>query len=208
MAIPPLLAVRNLSCCRGEALLFEGLDFSLEEGEGLQVEGANGSGKTSLLRILAGFVQPDEGDVFWRGVEINRQRSAFSAQLGYLGHHLGLKQDLSVTENLNMALALRQVTPEPSALMKVLDRLGLSDKRELLVRYLSQGQRQRVALAGLLLSGARLWILDEPFTALDAEGIREIQGVVREHLGLGGMAILTSHQALSLSRPLLTLRLG
>jgi len=208
MAMPALLAVRNLSCCRGETCLFEGLEFSLEAGEVLQVEGANGSGKTSLLRILAGLTQPDEGVVLWRGVEIQRQRSAFSAQLGYLGHHLGLKQDLSVTENLNMALALRQVIPGQRALAKVVDRLGLGDKRELLVRYLSQGQRQRVALAGLFLSGAAFWILDEPFTALDADGIREFQGMVMEHLGLGGTAILTSHQALSLGRSPTTLSLG
>jgi heme exporter protein A len=194
----PVLQALNLECLRGESLLFEGLSFGVSAGEVLQVEGANGSGKTSLLRIVAGLSPPAEGEVRWRGESTARRRSAFFGEIAYLGHHLGLKAELSVLENLRLAFALNSVPHSAEQLRSALERVGLSDRAELPVRALSAGQRQRVALARMVSSGAALWILDEPFTALDASGVALVQSLLEEHRGRGGLAVLTSHQAVEL----------
>jgi heme exporter protein A len=209
MTLPvPLLEARGLCCVKGEATLFENLGFSLSAGEALQVAGANGSGKTSLLRILSGLTPPDEGEVRWRGSNIMEQRAEFHGQLAYLGHHLGLKSELTVEENLRLALGIRSVRPA-SRLEGVLEKVSLDHRTDMPVRTLSAGQRQRVALARMLLSGALLWILDEPFTALDAAGVALVQSLAEAHLGGGGVLVLTSHQAVSLSnRPLRKLELA
>jgi heme exporter protein A len=194
----PVLEALGLECLRGESLLFEGLSFGVAAGEVLQVEGANGSGKTSLLRMLAGLSPPAEGEIRWRGGNIAERRAAYFDELAYLGHHLGLKGDLSVLENLRVAFALHSAEPAPARLLAALARVGLGDRAELPVRALSAGQRQRVALARMISSGAALWILDEPFTALDAAGIALVRGVLEDHTGHGGLAVLTSHQAVEL----------
>ena len=196
--MPPLLLEGiDLACYRGEIALFEHLDLRLEAGEALRIEGANGAGKTSLLRILAGLSRPDEGRVEWSGVDIHAKPLGFNAVLGFLGHLLGLKQDLSIEENLRIMTALRGQRMAPEALSKALDQVGLSDRLDLRVRQLSQGQRQRTALAALMLSGSLIWILDEPFTALDRTGIGLVESLLDRHLDQGGMAILTSHQPVS-----------
>jgi heme exporter protein A len=204
-----LLEARGLACLRGECQLFEGLSFGVSPGEALQVEGANGSGKTSLLRILAGLLPPAEGEVVWEGERISgSQRARYLGGLAYLGHNLGLKADLTVLENLRMAAALAGRVGTQSDLRFALDQLGLEDRAELAVRVLSAGQRQRVAMARLLISGARLWILDEPFTALDAAAVSQVVSLLENHLAQAGLAVLTSHQPVALSRGLRSLVLG
>jgi heme exporter protein A len=197
-ATVPLLEVRGLACLRGEASLFENLGFALGPGEALQVEGANGTGKTSLLRILAGLTPPDEGEVLWRGQRISDRRADFHAQLAYLGHHLGLKHELTVAENLKAAVAIQSIGAAPDRLDEALAQVRLTERASLPVRVLSAGQKQRVAVARMLLLGAVLWILDEPFTALDAAGVAMVSALIEAHLDRGGVAILTSHQAVPL----------
>jgi heme exporter protein A len=170
----------------------------LSAGEALQVEGANGAGKTSLLRIIAGMTPPDEGDVLWRGESIQDRRSDFNAQLAYLGHHIGLKHELTVEENLRASVMIGGATDSLGRLEDVLRQVGLSERADLPVRVLSAGQKQRVALARMLLIGAVLWVLDEPFTALDAGGIGLISELLGHHLDRGGLAVMTSHQAIPL----------
>lgn len=194
----PVLQALNLECLRGESLLFGGLSFGVSEGEVLQVEGANGSGKTSLLRILAGLSPPAEGEVHWRGENIAQRRAVFFGEIAYLGHHLGLKAELTVLENLRLAFALNGVPNSPERLDEALDRVGLLDRADLPVRALSAGQRQRVALARMVSSGAALWILDEPFTALDAAGVALVRSLLEAHAARAGLAVLTSHQAVEL----------
>ena len=194
---PLVLEGTDLACYRGEIALFEHLNFRLEAGEALRIEGANGSGKTSLLRILAGLSRPDEGRVEWLGTDIHLKPLAFNAVLGFLGHLLGLKHDLSIEENLRMMTALRGQALDKDAMTAALGEVGLGDRLDLRVRQLSQGQRQRTALAALMLSGSLLWILDEPFTALDRTGIALVESLLDSHLDQGGMAILTSHQPVS-----------
>ncbi len=209
MTVPrPSLEVRGLTCLRGESVLFEQLDFSLSVGEALHVMGANGSGKTSLLRIVAGLMLADEGEIYWRGQPLERQRSAFQAQLGYLGHHLGLKAELSVRENLKASLGLQGLRLDDNRLMAALAGFDLSERADLPVRALSAGQRQRVALARLLLLEAELWILDEPLTALDGPGVAQLERLAEAHLQAGGMLLMTSHQAVQLGPHLRTLSLS
>ena len=202
----PELQARNLGCLRGESWLFERLSFGVARGEIVQIEGTNGSGKTSLLRILAGLRAPSEGQVLWRGGDIAERRAAFWAEAVYLGHHLGLKAELSVAENLRFAAALRG--PIQSSVAAALATVGLAERGDALVGTLSAGQRQRVALARVIASGASLWLLDEPFTALDASGIALVQKLLDEHAAQGGLAVLSSHQAVALSGGLSRLTLA
>ena len=189
-----LLAVAGLECLRGDNLLFTGLNFQLRAGQLLQIEGANGSGKTSLLRILAGLSLPSEGEVLWEGLDIRRQRAAYFAQMAYLGHTLGVKAELSALENLRIDLALAGLHFDEGKVFRALAQVGLEGREDIPARALSAGQKQRVALARLLACPARLWIMDEPFTALDAAGVALVRSLLEAHLQNSGMAVLTSHQ--------------
>lgn len=191
------LEARNLACYRGDQCLFESLDLRVGPGELLRIEGANGAGKTSLLRILSGLSRPDAGEVCWAGTPIEKAQSGFARALGYLGHLIGLKLDLTLEENLRVMAALRGQSPEPLALKALLERLDLWSRRDLRARVLSQGQRQRTALAALVLFGGPLWILDEPFTALDRAGVVLTESLIDTHLESGGLVVLSSHQPLS-----------
>jgi heme exporter protein A len=204
----PVLRAQNLECLRGESLLFSGLSFGVFTGQILQIEGANGSGKTSLLRILAGLSPASEGEVLWRGENIARRRGAFFSEVAYLGHHLGLKAELTVRENLRFAFAMNGLSCPDETLEQALERVGLLDREDVPVRALSAGQRQRVALARMIASPAALWILDEPFTALDAAGVALVHRLLEAHAERDGLAVLTSHQAVDLRCGLTRLVLG
>ncbi|HYE34718.1 cytochrome c biogenesis heme-transporting ATPase CcmA [Methylocaldum sp.] len=204
----PALQARGLECVRSDSLLFSGLNLSVRTGQVLQIEGPNGSGKTSLLRILAGLTPPSDGEVLWRGENILRRRSAFLSEVSYLGHQLGLKAELSVEENLRLSLALNGLSFSPVRLAEALQAVGLAGREDSPARALSAGQRQRITLARLILSTATLWILDEPFTALDASGVTLVETLLAAHLNRGGLAVLTSHQAVQINGGLIKLALA
>jgi heme exporter protein A len=195
----PLLAVDELACERGERLLFRSLRFGLGPGQVLLVQGGNGQGKTSLLRLLAGLARPDAGEVRWRGEPIARCRDTYHREMAYLGHANGIKDELEPAENLRFRLGLQGRAFDAGRALKTLDRLGLSRCLELPCRALSFGQRRRVALAALLLADARLWILDEPLTGLDVHAVAQVEGLIRDHLQAGGLLVATTHQALNLA---------
>ena len=193
-----MLAVAQLTCQRGARTLFSGLSFTLPERQWIQIQGANGAGKTTLLRVLAGLVQPQEGTLTWQGQAVQECRAEWQRALLYLGHHAALKEELTPLENLRFSLGLEAMRADETVLMKALDRFGLQEREHLPVRYLSAGQRRRVLLARLLIRPAQVWILDEPYTALDAHATQFLSAVIEDHLEQGGSAILTSHQTLGL----------
>jgi heme exporter protein A len=189
-----VLEASNLDCLRGGRTLFRGLSFSLQGGELLRIAGANGSGKTSLLKILCGLLFPDNGEVRWQGTPIRRLREDYSRHLVYLGHAPAVKDDLSAAENLTVACTLAGRTASPQEAQKALESYGLP-ATGVPIRRLSQGQRRRAALARLLLSAdAPLWLLDEPFAALDAAAARFTEQLIASHVAAGGAAIYTTHQ--------------
>lgn len=183
---------------RDARTLFNDLSFELRAGEIIQIEGDNGSGKTSLLRILCGLALPSEGTVRWNQSNIRRCRTEYNASLVYIGHQPGIKEELTALENLRFYHALSGQAVTPSELEHALNQVGLHGFEDVPVRILSAGQRRRVALARLWLNHSPLWILDEPFTALDRSGITNLETRISDHIQSGGMAILTSHQSLDL----------
>lgn len=202
-----MLTAEGLTCQRGARRLFGQLSFELPNAQWLQIQGANGAGKTTLLRVLAGLVAPQEGSVSWRQQPISANREQWHRDLLYLGHQAALKEELSPLENLTYGLGLEGYPAEAEHLIQSLRRFGLRDREHLPVRYLSAGQRRRVLLTRLLVRPAELWILDEPFTALDVQATAYLATVIEAHLDRGGSAVLTSHQTLGL-RPGLVVNLG
>ncbi|MFZ1811707.1 MAG: cytochrome c biogenesis heme-transporting ATPase CcmA, partial [Candidatus Nitrotoga sp.] len=189
-----MLEISNLACSRGDHLLFSGLNFSLSAGDLLQVQGANGSGKTSLLRTLCGFMMPATGEIRWCGQNIRELGDAFYAEMVYLGHLNAIKDELNALENLRISAGLAGCKVDDKQVIAALRRMGLRGRETLPVKVLSQGQRRRVALTRLLLSNAPLWILDEPLTALDVGAVGLMQELIGEHLLNNGMVIYTTHQ--------------
>ncbi|MDO8811640.1 MAG: cytochrome c biogenesis heme-transporting ATPase CcmA [Gallionella sp.] len=194
-----MLEVSNLACSRGDHRLFSGLSFALHPGQIMQVQGANGSGKTSLLRTLCGFLIPDEGAINWRGESISDLDEEYYAEMLYLGHLNAIKDELSALENLRISAGLSGVELDEKEALAALRRMGLRGRERLPTKVLSQGQRRRVALARLLTSDAQLWVLDEPLTALDVGAVALIQELVAEHLVRQGMVIFTTHQPLEVA---------
>jgi heme exporter protein A len=206
----PVLAAAGLACRRGDRLLFEGLDLQVRAGQIVWVRGRNGQGKTSLLRLLAGLASPAEGRIRWGDEPLRAAGAAFLQRLVFIAHANALKEDLTVLESLRFLAHLhgREVTPQ--ALADALTLLGLHSRRDAPVRTLSQGQRRRVALARLLIEPqASLWILDEPYDALDADGCAILDEVLAAHALRGGSVVLTSHLPLAIARPVpVVLELG
>jgi heme exporter protein A len=195
-----MFEVKDLACSRGNKPLFEAVSFSLKPGQALHLEGDNGVGKTSLLRILCGLSPADAGEVRWQGQSVQADPSAFRAALFYLGHNLSLKEELSALENLQADAAVAGRTLSPAQALVALARMGLRGREHLPLRVMSQGQKRRTALARLLASQAPLWVLDEPFVALDAKAVDGLRSVLAGHVAQGGMVLFTSHQPITLQR--------
>ena len=195
----PLLQVDQLACVRGDLPLFADVSFGLSAGEWMHLQGDNGAGKTSLMRILCGLSPAAAGEVRWAGVPIRESAETYRAEMLYLGHTLSLKDDLSALENLQFEAAVSGEPLHPQRAQAALDSLGLRGREHLPVRVLSQGQKRRVALARLLTARARLWILDEPFVALDPAAVTLLVDLLGRHVTSGGMVLYTSHQTVPMS---------
>ncbi len=194
-----MLEAVNLGCARGERRLFSNLNFSVTPGTLLQLVGPNGSGKTSLLRILCGLLTPEEGEIRWRGENIRSLGEEYFSDLTYIGHRNGLKEELSSLENLTISAGLAGRVASPNDVRKVLGKMGLEGTENLPARLLSEGQRRRSALARLLSWSTSLWLLDEVLTSLDEAAVVLMKSLIEEHLSSGGMAIVATHQELNLS---------
>ncbi|MDX1823638.1 MAG: cytochrome c biogenesis heme-transporting ATPase CcmA [Thiohalomonadales bacterium] len=204
-----MLEVANLESIRGDRRLFTGLSFELAAGELLHLHGHNGSGKTTLLRTICGLITPTAGEVRWRDENVRKLRDEFARELVYIGHKNAIKADLTGTENLRIACQLDGIHVSVKQAWAALEKMGLHGHEDLPVRVLSQGQKKRVALARLLLNKAPLWILDEPFTALDKAAVAYLQTVIQDHVAAGGLVMLTTHQEVALTQgEVKSLRLG
>ncbi|WP_205669720.1 cytochrome c biogenesis heme-transporting ATPase CcmA [Aliivibrio fischeri] len=203
-----MLEIRNVTCIRDERVLFERLNFTISDGELIQIEGQNGAGKTTLLRIIAGLGYADEGDIFWKNESIKQNREEFHSDLLFLGHHTGVKRELTAFENLAFYQSMHDNYNEV-AIWDALARVGLAGREDVAAGQLSAGQQRRVALARLWLSNHKLWILDEPLTAIDKQGVKVLEKLFMDHAKQGGIVLLTTHQDLFIdSNELKKIRLG
>ena len=184
---------------RGDRRLFSGLDFAVSPGTFVQLTGPNGSGKTSLLRILCGLLAPAEGQVTWQGANIRSLGEEYFTAVTYLGHRHGVKDELSAVENLRISNALNGIAVSKDRALAVLQQMGLAGRELLPARLLSEGQRRRVALARLLVCETQLWLLDEVMTSLDKGAVVLVRSLIENHLAGGGIAIVATHQELELS---------
>lgn len=189
----------NLACVRGDRELFRDVNFSLEAGGLMQVRGPNGSGKTSLLRMLCGLSNPAAGEIRWSGTSIRALDGEYYGAMTYIGHLSGTKDDLTVIENLRISSALAGFDIGVDQAKGALGHIGLRGREALPVKVLSQGQRRRVALARLLVCKTPLWILDEPLVALDVAAVKLIQELLEQHLREGGMVVMTTHQEIDIT---------
>jgi len=186
-----LLQTRDLSCVKDDHTLFAELNIDLQAGQILLVEGKNGSGKTSLLRILTGLSLPESGEVLWQGHPISEVGADYYEQVNYVGHHDGIKRDLTCLENLRLVQAMGK--PLPIDLDNALEKVNLYKFGENFVATLSAGQKRRLAMARLVVTEAMLWIMDEPFTSLDKASMAMFQKMFELHLEQGGVIVMTSH---------------
>ena len=188
------LQVNHLSCQRGERILFNDVNLCFQSGDFLQIEGHNGVGKTTLLRSLSGLSRPREGEVLWNNEPILQQQEEFNQNLLFLGHHSGTKPELSAWENLRFFQKTTNSRQQAEVLWETLQVVGLLGYEDIPASQLSAGQQKRVALARLWLSTAPLWILDEPFNAIDKRGVQVLTNLFEFHISQGGIVIITSHQ--------------
>lgn len=204
-----MLTAQGLACLRGDRLLFKNVGFELSAGGLMYVLGENGSGKSSLLRLLCGLLTPEEGAVFWNGQAIGQDAELYQADLTYIGHLNGLKDDLTALENLQFGARLAGNVVDNVAALKALTAIGVARCANLPVGVLSQGQKRRVALARLWLTQSKLWILDEPFAALDIASVEVLAAQLSAHMANGGMTIITTHQDVAIqAQSTQTLRLS
>lgn len=202
------LEARELSVQRGDRVLFRNLQIQLHAGQALLVAGPNGAGKTTLLRTLCGLSQPAQGSIYWRGQDIAELREDYRNQLLYIGHRNGSKDELSCQENLEVAMGIAGRPTSLDERYRALAEVGLGGLEEMPARYLSQGQRRRLSLARLTLTRAALWVLDEPYNALDTQAMGWLTERLEAHLAAGGLAVLTSHYDVQLRGDLRRLNLG
>lgn len=203
-----MLEIKDVSCVRGDRPLFSGLHFTVAPGTICRVLGANGTGKTSLLRMISGLSAPAEGEILWGGQSIYRLREEFFAHLFYFGHAPAIKDELTAEENLQVAATLAGMDVTPAEVRGALARMGLRGREDLPARVLSAGQRRRVNLARMVLPGTpALWVLDEPFSALDAPAVEQLREIIEGHVGQGGMAVFTTHQDASWRVPVISVSL-
>lgn len=192
------LIVKNLTCLRNHRLLFRGINFTLNPGEVLHIHGENGVGKSSLLRILCGLLEPAEGEILWQGQLSSADSIQYKRNIGYLGHKLGLKDRLTVAENIKIFIDSKNTEQREQLIDEVLNRMGIFNLKNHLCETLSAGQKQRTAISRLLAKKCTVWLLDEPFTSIDIAGIDVLETVIQEHINEGGMVVLTSHQPVEL----------
>ncbi|MDT8281444.1 MAG: cytochrome c biogenesis heme-transporting ATPase CcmA [Gammaproteobacteria bacterium] len=203
-----MLEIKSLECVRDDRLLFSGLSFSVAEAQVLQIEGANGSGKTSLLRIICGLRLADAGQILWRGESIASSREDYYSDMVYIGHLPCIKADLTVLENVRSLLDTRSLTLTDAEIEKALDKVGLATYEDVPSKALSSGQRRRILLAFVELSQAKLWILDEPLTALDVHGVALMESMIVQHRQAGGSVIFTTHHGMQLDCEMSSIELG
>lgn len=203
-----MLEAINLKCLRGDRCLFEHVAFRIEAGGCLIVQGENGSGKTSLLRMIVGLTPADDGALHWQGRSIRSLSDEYRKQLLYCGHHHGLKEELSAMENLMFSTAVSGEPVSASAAQDALRQVGLLGRERQPVRTLSQGQKRRVSLSRLLLQKRPLWVLDEPLAALDTQAASWLEKTIGRHLDSGGIAVVTTHQDTKLKRTAQVIQVG
>jgi heme exporter protein A len=194
----PGLCVEKVHVWRGDRHVLRGVSLELGVGELIHVSGANGAGKTTLLRVTSGLLRPEQGSVSWRGKSIVEAAADYQAELAYASHEPALKGDFTALENLRFMVGLKR-RAQPPELMSALERTGVAALANLPTRVLSAGQRRRVAMARVLAFQASLWLLDEPFTNLDAAGSALMTSLLEEHVGQGGLVLVVAHHELNLS---------
>jgi heme exporter protein A len=203
-----MFEIQSLECVRDDRLLFSGLSFALGEAEVLQIEGPNGCGKTSLLRIVCGLRLAEGGNVLWAGKSIHANREDYYANMVYIGHLPCIKGELTVMENVRSLLDTRSISVTDVVIEDALAKVGLATYEDVTGKALSSGQRRRILLAFVALSQAKLWILDEPLTALDVQGVALMESMILEHREAGGSVIFTTHHGMELDCDMRSVRLG
>ena len=203
-----MLEIQSLECVRDDRLLFSDLSFTLTESEVLQIEGANGCGKTSLLRIICGLRLAESGKIKWCGESIWANREDFYANMVYIGHLPCIKGDLTVLENVRALLDTRSLSVTDHVIEMALIKVGLESYDDVPGKALSSGQRRRILLAFVELAKAKLWVLDEPLTALDVQGVQLMESMILEHKQAGGSVIFTTHHGMQLDCEMRTIELG
>ncbi|ELA7313663.1 cytochrome c biogenesis heme-transporting ATPase CcmA [Vibrio alginolyticus] len=196
-----MLEVSNLTAIRDERVLFENLQFEIKPGELVQIEGRNGTGKTTLLRIVTGLGDREEGVIKWKGEEVEKSRDVFHQDLLFLGHQTGVKRELTALENLRFYQSIQNNRSSDEEIFIALTQVGLAGREDVPVAQLSAGQQRRVALARLWLSEQILWILDEPLTAIDKQGVKVLESLFASHADNGGIVVLTTHQDMFADSP-------
>jgi heme exporter protein A len=203
-----MLEIQSLECVRDDRLLFSDLSFTVADAEVLQIEGPNGSGKTSLLRIICGLRLPEAGRVKWSGESISSNREDYYANMVYIGHLPCIKADLTVLENVRSLLDTRSLALSNPVIEAALAKVGLASYEDVPGKALSSGQRRRILLAFIELAQAKLWILDEPLTALDVQGVDLMESMILEHRQAGGSVVFTTHHGMQLDCDMRSVQLG